>query len=43
MVGATKEDLEYYDPTAKKIDFGAELKKNNGKLDAHQIAKLLNG
>jgi len=41
MVGATKEDLEYYDPTAKKLDFGAELKKNGGKMDANQIAKLL--
>ena len=27
MVGASKEDLESYDPTAKKIDLAAELKK----------------
>ncbi len=40
MVGATKEDLKYYDPSAKKIDFGEELKKNGGKMDAEQIAKM---
>lgn len=43
MVGATNDDLKYYDPSAKKIDFAAELKKNDGKMDATQIAKLLNG
>ncbi len=41
MVGATKDDLKYYDPSAKKIDFAEELKKNGGKMDATQIAKLL--
>ena len=43
MVGATKDDLKYYDPSAKNVDFAAELKKNGGKMDATQIAKLLNG
>ena len=40
MVGATKEDLEVYDPTAKKLDFAAELKKNGGKMDSMQLAAL---
>ena len=42
MVGATNDDLKYYDPAAKKIDFAAELKKNDGKMNAEQIAKLFN-
>lgn len=41
VVGATREDLEYYDPSAKKIDLAEELKKNGGKMDATQMAKLL--
>lgn len=41
VVGATKEDLEYYDPTAKKIDLAEELKKNGGKMDSTQMANLL--
>lgn len=40
MVGATKDDLKYYDPSAKSLDFTEELKKNGGKMDATQIAKL---
>ena len=42
MVGATKEDLESYDPTAKKLDFGAELKKKGGKMSTEDIAKMMN-
>lgn len=42
MVGATKEDLESYDPSAKKLDFGAELKKKGGKMSTEDIAKLMN-
>ena len=41
VVGATKEDLDYYDPSAKKIDLAEELKKNGGKMDATQMANLL--
>lgn len=41
VVGATKEDLEYYDPSAKKLDLAEELKKNGGKMDATQMANLL--
>lgn len=41
VVGATREDLEYYDPSAKKIDLAEELKKNGGKMDTTQMAKLL--
>lgn len=41
VVGATKEDLEYYDPTAKKIDLAEALKKNGGKMDSTQMANLL--
>lgn len=40
VVGGTKEDLEYYDPNAKKIDLAEEIKKNGGKLDANQMASL---
>jgi len=42
MVGASKEDLESYDPTAKKIDLAAELKKKGGKMGTDDFAKLLN-
>jgi hypothetical protein len=41
VVGGTREDLDYYDPSAKKIDLAEELKKNGGKMDATQMAKLL--
>lgn len=41
VVGATKEDLEYYDPSAKRLDLAEELKKNGGKMDATQMANLL--
>ncbi len=42
MVGASREDLESYDPTAKKIDFAAELKKKGGKMSTEDFAKLAN-
>lgn len=42
MVGASKEDLDAYDPTAKKLDLAAELKKKGGKLNTEDFAKLAN-
>lgn len=42
MVGASKEDLESYDPTAKKLDLAAELKKKGGKMSTEDFAKLAN-
>jgi hypothetical protein len=41
LVGATREDLDYYDPSAKKINLAEELKRNGGKMDATQMANLL--
>ena len=42
MVGASKEDLESYDPSAKKIDLAAELKKKGGKLNTDDFVRLGN-
>ena len=42
LVGATKEDLEYYDPNAKTSSIAEELKKNGGKLDAKQMMDFMN-
>lgn len=42
MVGASKEDLESYDPTAKRLDLNAELKKKGGKLNTEDFVKLAN-
>jgi len=42
LVGATKEDLEYYDPSAKTMSVAEELKKNGGKLNAQQMMTLMN-
>lgn len=42
MVGASKEDLESYDPAAKKIDLSAELRKKGGKMSVEDFAKLAN-
>lgn len=40
MVGASREDLESYDPTAKRLDLNAELKKKGGKLNTEDFVKL---
>lgn len=42
MVGASREDLDAYDPTAKKLDLAAELKKKGGKLNTEDFVKLAN-
>lgn len=42
LVGATKEDLEDYDPSAKKLDLAAAIKKKGGKLSTEDFDKLLN-
>ena len=42
LVGATGEDLDYYDPSAKKMSLAEELKKNGGKMNAQQMMALMN-
>lgn len=42
MVGASREDLDSYDPSAKKLDLAAELKKNGGKMTTEDFVKLAN-
>lgn len=42
LIGATREDLESYDPSAKIIDPAKELKKHGGKMTKEDFNKLLN-
>lgn len=41
VFGATKEDLDYVDPNARKISLADELKKHGGAMNMEQMMKMM--
>ena len=42
VFGATKEDLSFVDPSAKKIDLSDQISKNGGTMNMEELMKLTN-